>query len=245
MYYLPVKGIGTSSRAWVDPRDNPVTIVRHAGRLLRTEGPAGLLNGLWRFSVALGHRLYRNHHCRIYDLHTGEAASVSVAPPCDNVHVHIIESQEDALRLAQEGYENVLVSVSGMKRRLDAGAVAACAFVDSEFASVDWMAFSDDAKRKVDPLPFAVDFENGEAASGAAFTVRRFRRKGIGTYRISSQVRYLRDRGYRVCRCSIGSDNVPSQRCIERYGARFKRIGYLRRFLWWKTWCEIPVQSEP
>jgi len=244
VYHLPVKAVFTGSREWVDPRDNPVTVLRHAIALLRSEGPYGLIAGVGRFFTAMWPRVYRNSWCRIYELAVDEAVRVEVPAPFEGITLHIVESREDVLKLSEDGCDNLLEAVYDMGRRLDAGAVAACAFVGREFASIDWIAFSKRAKREVEPLPIRVDFENGEAVSGAAFTVRRFRGRGIGTYRVSRQAAYLQSLGYHVCYSTIAVDNVPSQRCVERYGARFVRVGHQRRFLWWSSWSVKAVGTD-
>ncbi|MBE9505774.1 MAG: hypothetical protein IMY84_03080 [Chloroflexi bacterium] len=209
---------------------------------MRTDGFRGLLYGLGRFVVSLIHLVYRNERLRLYQLRIDEAGSLPVDAPLERLELHVIETVEDADRLAVQGYENTLLTIPHLARTLDSGAVAVCAFVGVEFASIDWMAFSEDAKRSFDRLPYRVEFENGEACTGGAFTAGRFRGKGIGMYRLSQELLYMRDRGYHVCRNAIPVDNVPSQRCVERLGARFCRVGHYRRVLAWTSWKETPVK---
>lgn len=231
----------SAAPARVTPKDSPSVVARRAVTLIRTEGVAGLLCGVGRLAAAAWHSVYRNLEFRIYELCVDEAASLPAMPPLDDISLHMVESREDALELARQGFENVLEVMPRTERRLGHGAVAACAFVGWEFASIDWIASSEEAKEAIDRIPYGVDFAHGEAASAAAFTVRRFRNKGIGTYRISMQARYLQARGYRVCRSSIAAANVASQRCVEKYGAQFHIVGRRRRFLWWRTWKETAV----
>jgi hypothetical protein len=49
----------------------------------------------------------------------------------------------------------------------------------------------------------------------------RFRRRGVGEYRFSAEVQYLRARGCHVCYKHDRRLEHPSQRCVERYGATF------------------------
>lgn len=104
------------------------------------------------------------------------------------------------------------------------------------------MAFSEEAKRSFDRLPYRVEFENGEACTGGAVTLRRLRGQGISRYRLSQELRYMLDHGYHVCRNAVPVDNVPSQRLVERFGARYGRMGHFRRVLWWTDWRETPVE---
>ena len=232
---------GESAR-WVAPTDGFLSVVRRAWPLVRTEGFSGLLCGLQRFVAALIRRVYRSEHSRLYELRIDEAGSLPADAPFERLKLHVIETVEDADRLTAQGYENTVLTIPHLARRLDSGAVAVCAFIGMEFASIDWMAFSEDAKRSFDRLPYRVEFESGEACTGGAFTVRRLRGHGIGTYRLSQELLYMRDRGCHVCRNAIPIDNIPSQRCVETFGARFGRIGHYRRVLWWTDWRETPVE---
>ena len=104
------------------------------------------------------------------------------------------------------------------------------------------MAFSQNSKLSIDELPYEVDFKNGGVCTGGAFTARRFRWRGIATYRFSVQVQYMHRRGRLVCRNAIAPDNIPSQRGVERHGGRHDRIGQIRRILCWESWTETVVQ---
>jgi GNAT superfamily N-acetyltransferase len=216
--------------------DRPSVVARRAITLLQTEGLVGLVRGFGRLVVAVRRSVYRSSTFRVYDLYVEEAASMPAMPPFDGMSVHVIASRDDASKLAERGYEDVLVLLPSTGRRLDSGAVAACAFVGREFVSIDWIAFTEEARRAIDRTPYDIDFAHGEVMSAAAYTVPRFRNRGIGTYRVSVQARYLQVRGYRVCRSTIGATNVASQRCVERYGAQFHTIVRSRRFLWWRHW---------
>ena len=232
------------SVARASPADSPVSVIRCAWSLVRTEGFLGLLYGLGRFVVALTHQVYRSERYRLYELRIDEAGSLPIDAPLEQLRLCVVETTEDAVRLAAQGYEDILLAIPGLARRLDSGAVAVCAFVDMAFASIDWMAFSEEAKRSFDRFPFRVEFENGEACTGGAFTARRFRGKGIATYRLSRQLLYMRNHGYHVCRNAIAVGNVPSQRCVERFGARFDRVAHCRRVFRWTKWTEYPVAGS-
>jgi hypothetical protein len=229
---------------WVAPGKNAAMLLRRGITLLRTEGFGGLIRGACRYLATVRRLLYRSDDVRVYHLNVAAAARVPVAAPCQGVHLHIIETRDDALALAREGYENVLDLVPGAGRRLSAGLVAACAFIDSELASLDWIALTPRGEEIVDPAPYLVDFGRGEACTGGAFTVRRFRRRGIAAYRFSIQVQYLLRRGCPVCHNSIAVANVASQRCVERYGATFDAVLRRRRLLGKLTYRETPMPAS-
>jgi len=220
-----------ASRKWVSPRDNPLVIVRRARELLRQEGLTGLLAGAGRYLRWVLQWVYTHELLRAYHLSVAEAAAMRVTPPGDNVQVYVIESREDAMRLSEEGFESVLEAVPGAERRLRCGAVAACAFLGRELASIDWMALSERAKPAVDSFPYRADFASSDACTGGAYTMPHLRGKGLAAYRFSAQVAYLYAKGRRTCYNAIAVDNIPSQRTVERYGATFDAVFRHRRFM--------------
>jgi GNAT superfamily N-acetyltransferase len=221
--------------------------VRHACDLIRREGLSGILSGVGRFLDELRRSVYRTNYVRHYRLDVDAAVAVSVTPP-PGVQVHFIASREDALRLVADGFDDVLKVVPGTGRRLGHGAVAACAFVGTELASIDWIALTARARPVVDPLPYRIDFQGGEACTGGAFTMRRFRRQGIASYRFNQAVHYLHARGFHTCHDAIEADNVASQRCVERSGATFDAVYHERRVFgrssYKEVWCKAPAMGD-
>ena len=189
------------------------------------------MTGVGRFLKVLLERVYSQRYLRLYQLQIAQAAAVPVTVPLDDVRLLVIESRKQALELAAQGFENILEATPGAGRRLSHGCVAACAFMGRELVSIDWMALTDRAKRALDALPISVDFAAGEAYASGAFTVRRWRGRGIGSYRFSAVVTYLHARGYHTCYSYNAIDNLPSQRCVERYGATFEAVFLHRRVL--------------
>ena len=243
--YRPSYPVGRSSSrspAWVSHRDGLTTILRRAWRLLRAEGLAGLVSGSGQFLAELWRRVFRCETYRLYEFRVDDAALLPLPVPSEEIEMRMVETREDARRLVAEGYEDVMSTVPLFERRLDSGAVAACAFVGKEFASIDWMAFSVTAKLSFDQRPYKVDFAKGEVCTGGAFTVRRFRRRGIAACRFSRQVQYMHERGCTVYRTATRDDNTPSKRPVERYGGQVRRIGHWRRLLWSTSWTETAVE---
>lgn len=224
------QGTGTR-RKWVSPHDNPLVIMRRAVALAGQEGLTGVLSGAGRFLGSAHRRLYSNRLLRVYRLSVAEAAAVTVAAPMENLLLRMVESREDALKLAEEGFENILETMPGAEHKLRCGAVAACVFLGRELASIDWMALSDRAKRAIDIFPYPADFTTSDACTSGAFTMPHLRGKGIAAYRFSAQLSYLHARGRRTLYNTIAVDNLPSQRTVERYGATFCAVLRHRRVL--------------
>ena len=230
---------------WVTPRNRPADVVARAAGLISREGPGGFLRAAGRFLTVVSRRIYWSREVRFYHLSIDKAATVRVTAPCDNVSLHVIESSGQALDLAARGFENILEALPGAGRKLDRGAVAACAFVGHELASIDWMALSDEARPAVDDTPYPLRLADGEACTGGAYTMPRFRRRGIGEYRFSAEVQYLRARGCHVCYNTIAVWNIPSQRCVERYGATFDVVFRHRRLLGRDSYRTVRTAARP
>ena len=79
-----------------------------------------------------------------------------------------------------------------------ARARAVCAFVDRQFAYIGWVVTSANAKRSFDPLPYHVAFDQGEGATGGAWTVPTFRGLGLHRYVFGRGLALLRRKGCTV-----------------------------------------------
>jgi hypothetical protein len=164
-------------------------------------------------------------------------------PGIDGVEVHVVESERDVDDLVAAGYEDLRLVVERATARLSAGAVGVCAYVNKEFAYVGWVALSDAAKHTFDRLPYRVDYTSGEGCTGGAWTLPSLRGAGLYAYVFGHELRYLRDVGRTVCRNSIGTGNVASQRGQARYGAQLCAVGRLYRVLCWRRWVETPAEG--
>jgi len=234
-----IRSTDGTRRKWVSPRDNPLIVARRARALARQEGLGGLLSGVGRYLGRVLRWLHTHELVRVYHLSVAEAAALPVTAPMEGLHLRIIESPQDALRLAEEGFDNILEAVPAAGRKLRGGAVAACAFMGRELASIDWMALSDRAKLAVDPFPYPGYSAESDACTGGAFTMPHLRGKGIAAHRFSAQVAYLHAAGRRTCYNAIAVDNVPSQRTVERYGATFDAIFHRRVILGHRSYEQV------
>ncbi len=203
---------------------------------------SGLIRGVLRFGRVLLKAAYTDELMYVYKLPIEHAGPLPWPAPIEQCECHVIEDNAAADALVSQGYDDFRVMIPPARTRLEQGAVAACAYVDKAFASVDWMAFSQRAQRSIDGLPYRVSYEDHHAYTGGALTQPQFRNMGIGTYRLSQQLRYMRDHGSTVSCCVIRTDNVPSQRCVEKHGAQVSRICRQHRFLGWRRWTEHSVK---
>ncbi len=220
------------------PHSGAPASIRRAWTLLRSEGVRGLCHGSLRFGRELLAALYQDDLLYLYELPIDRAGPLPWEPPVAQCKCRIIEDNAGADALVMEGYEDFRIAIPSARKRLERGAVAAIAYVNRAFASIDWMLFSEDAQRSVGGSPCPVRYSDNHACTADALTSPQFRNMGIATYRLSEQLRYMRDRGIIVNCSAIRVDNVASQRCVEKHGAQVRRVCRYRRILGWKKWTE-------
>lgn len=219
-------------------------LMARARRLLKTEGVRGLMLGIARSWSALVQRAFWSERFLVHEFVLTELGDVSLAPPVAGLEVHVIEDEDDADRLAREGYEDFRLAIGCSGRRLESGAVAFCAHVDRVLAHIAWVALDADAKRSFDVLPYAVDFANGEGCSGGSRTFPRYRGRGIYRYVMGCRLAYLQSHGCTVCRNATLADNVPSLRGQEVFPHRVVSRGHVRRLFGRTRWTEYPSDER-
>lgn len=222
---------------------SPVPLMARATRLLKTEGVRGLMLGIGRFGSTLVQRAFWRESFLVYEFMLTEPGDVSLAPPVAGLEVHVIECEDDADRLALEGYEDFRLVLGTSGRRLESGAVAFCAHVDGVLAHVAWIALSEEAKQSFDVLPYAVDFANGEGCSGGSWTFPRYRGWGIYRYVMGWRLAYLQSHGCALCRNATVADNLPAIRGQEVFPHRVIGRAYLRILLGRRRWTEYPLDG--
>jgi GNAT superfamily N-acetyltransferase len=185
-----------------------------------------------------------SQHFYVYETPLGEGAPLNFPAPVEGCELHFIEGHAQAEALAAMGYDDLRFRVPGARRSLTRGNVAACAYMEKAFSSVDWIALSPGSLSGVARIAHKDTFREGHSCTTGAFTVPEFRNAGIGSYRLGGALRYLRDHGYSVCDSVIPVHNVPSRRCIERFGGRVVRVGHYRSLLRLVRWTERAV-DEP
>jgi len=100
-------------------------------------------------------------------------------------------------------------------------------FLDGKVVSRILVGFDEDTKRVISPLPYKVDFENGQVFTDYAFTLPGYREKGISLYLL-----YMIHKTYPSARCTIEKGNAAMHRRHKRLGgvivgegSRLKVIG--------------------
>ena len=217
-----------------------VSLMARATRLLKAEGVRGLVLGIGRFGSTLVQRAFWRERFLVHEFVLTELGDASLAPPVAGLEVHVIECEDDADRLVQEGCEDFGLAIGSSRRRLASGAVAFCAHVDGVLAHVAWIALSEEAKQSFDVLPYRVAFDRGEGCSGGSWTFPRYRGRGIYRYVMGWRLSYLQSRGCTLCRNATLADNVPAIRGQEVFPHRVIGMAHVRRLFGRMRWTEYP-----
>lgn len=215
----------------------PTALFRRARHIFQTEGLIPLLRTAFNF---LAPYLFQYDTYYLYEHVIKERKEADFMPTIQGFTVHIVTSNEQADKLAADGFDPRSHSVYS-RGRLDKGAIALCIFVGRELAHIGWMAMSQEAKDTFDSLPYKVDFSHKEACTGATVTIPKYRGNGLMTYGYFKRFQYLWERGITISRNAVATNNIASQRVHAKFGPRiYARARYLK-VLKWKFWKETPI----
>jgi len=218
-------------------------LVHRALSLLRQEGLTGFASGLLRHIRVLLRRVACAGDYYVYRYPIPEVDPDANRPRVGNLEVRVVDSLADISALVECGYEDPRTRAVTVERRLAAGAVAVCGFVDHRIAYVGWVALSLPAKLSFDAGPYRVAFDDGEAVTGGAWTAPEYRGTGLYRYMFWRELALLRQRGRTVYRNVIAVGNVASRRGQAGYGAQVCARGRLTYVLGWSRWTETPMSG--
>jgi hypothetical protein len=230
-----------------------MSLQHYIGRVKHIYQTEGLLPVLKRAFTIVHWHIFRNRTFFLSRYFTDAVAGLNEAdyiPKVDNFTFEIITTNEQAEQLERNGF--ILYSGTvNVKERLDAGAVAFCAFVDNELASIGWLALDRKAMRSLlEPLisvNFAgltsVAFQDAEAYSGGAITNPNFRGKGLHTYVLFKRLQYLHNLNIKIARVVIADNNQPSLQTNAKFPHQTYARGRLVRILHFQIWRETPIDN--
>ena len=189
-----------------------MSLTARARKLWLDGGMTGLARGVGRLVGMLVKRVFfrADYYVQVFDLMAIDDSHSVV--PVEGLQVHVVESDSDARRLVEQGYEDFRLTVPGATRCIDAGAVGLCAYVGHTLAHIAWVGLDEKAKQGFDVLAYTVRFDQGEGCSGGSWTFPSYRGKGIYRHVMWRRFNYLRGHGCLVCRHATGVSNVASLR---------------------------------
>jgi hypothetical protein len=206
-----------------------------ARQVVESEGLRALCQTVVRRYVADCRRfyLYEHHH-----RHWPEGAFL---PHIEQFEERFISSNEVADEVASE-FQDLRQVVENGRRGLESGAVAFCVYAGRDVAHVAWLATSERARRAVDHLGYVVHFDDGEAWTGAAYTVPAYRGRGLLAYGCQRRFEYLLRRGCSVSRGAVEMSNDASHRATMRFEPRVYAIGRQWRLCGKRWWRQTVVE---
>lgn len=224
----------TSSKASV--------LLRKGKDILREEGLLALVKRAFLFvlrSLFFSHEIYY-----IYEKTLNDSDEVKLTSRIQNWTLKIVSEPEHVDELVTEGFNiGWYFGPEEIKKRVSRRAVLFCVFVGNELAHVTWVALGEKAKRKIDGLPFKIDFQKGEVCSGASLTKPQYRGRGILSYTYSHIFPYLAKQGFVKDKFTVHENNIHSQRAHSKLNPTTTRRGRCLKILWWKFWREKPMKE--
>ena len=156
----------------------------------------------------------------------------------------ILHDKQELEELGSRGFKFGLAKKSTLIA-LSNEAIVFCVFVDKELAHIGRLALTEHGKQFVDRQPYRVNFERGEACTGATWTSRKFRGKGLMKYGYFRRFEFLRERGITTSRNAVERTNIASQRVHAKFNPRIYTTAEYRKFLFlFKSWKETPLAAD-
>jgi hypothetical protein len=208
-----------------------------AAHILKEEGPVVLTSRA--LSWLLRHAFqYRHYYVAIVT--KSEEDEADFAPRIKDFSVKVVATPAEIDNLQTEGF-SLGAHEASVRRFVDCGAHVWCVFVGTELAHINCMAFDERGKRVIDPVPFRVEFRNGEICGGTAVTVPKFRRLHIRTY-----IGYLRrqwawEHGFLAMKNSFDTTNIAALAEASRYRSQIVSECRYVKFLWIRHVSETKV----
>lgn len=212
--------------------------------ILRTEG---LLSLATRVAVylksSLSHSIFLHRTYYLYEQTLGDFNEEDFIPRIQNITCEFVSTNQQASKLAANGFEDIRSRLLNTKRFLDGGAIACCIYHGRELVHISWIVTTEQAKSTVGYAPLQVHFSNNEACTAHASTVPKYRGKGLMTYSRLKRLQYMKERGIISTRNTVHTSNTSVQKILTKLGAtRYARARHIKIF-WWQYWREVPIQD--
>lgn len=202
---------------------------KRAWEVFREEGLASLIRKSLKFISWVLY--YRSEHY-LYSCHIEGAYMAGLKPKTANTVFKVVSTWQEVEVLRKEGYDLPMENAR-THCKLGKGITAWCAFDGKELGNITWVAMSRKARYNADPLPYEVDFENGEVCCGGVITSPKHRRKGLMAYCWNMGIKQLEEQGKKTLKCSANTNNEVSKRVISKFKpVRYAKVKRLRLLCW-------------
>jgi hypothetical protein len=212
-----------------------------ARNIAYTEGSFSLIKRAFHY---LGHYVFFTEEYYVREHFYGDIRVSDFLPRIKEVDFRIVSGNKVAMELAQEIGNDFRDIVMNARRRLDAGAVAFCVFVENELASIVWVGLTPQAKKSINPQPYFIDFSNGAGCTGGGETIPKYRNMGLMAYACYHRNSFLRDHGIKMLIGIDATDNEAIYRVQSKFPSRLRARARYINLLWWKYWKETPLPDD-
>lgn len=217
-----------------------LSMPKRAWEVFREEGLASLIRKSLKFISWVLY--YRSEHY-LYSCHIEGAHMAGLKPKTANTVFKVVSTWQEVEALRKEGYDLPMENAR-THRKLGKGITAWCVFAGRELGSITWVAMSRKARYNADPLPYEVDFENGEVCCGGVITSPKHRQKGLYEYGLLMGLRYLEEKGKKYFKCSANTNNKAPNWVIAKFNpvcyAEVKRL----RILCWRFYRRRELKEK-
>jgi hypothetical protein len=209
--------------------------------ILRSEGAIPLLKRLFTylaFQIFCRQEFYVRHHF------VGELNEADFLPRIKDFSFKLITSNEMADELAEQVGFDFREQVLHARRRLDAGAVAFCIFIQNQLAHISWLGLSQEAKRAINPQPYRVDFAWHQGCVGRAETYPPYKGLRLMAYACFKRNEYMKEHGITTAIGIDETDNIAIYKAQSGIPTKIHTKARYMKFLWWQYWKETPLPED-
>lgn len=212
-------------------------LLSKASDIFNNEGMASLIRRAVAYFIS---RVFRFGIYLLYEHSTETRDENKFQPKIKEFTFKLISTNNQADELVGEGFDDIRKAqvIVNVKKCLDKGGIAFCFFVGKELAHIGWLAFTENAKRCFDKLPYSVNFNLKQACSGGTVTITKYEGNGFMKYGYYKRFEYCRERGYTTTRNAVAINNIAAQKAHGKFAPTIYAKAYYVQILCWQFWKE-------
>lgn len=182
---------------------------------------------------------FQSYSCYLYESTLIKRNEADFLPRVGNLTFKLVTKIPQLDELASAGFDLSQIDTE-TRSALEKGAMAGLLFVDSELASMEWAAMTEQANRAINIYPLKIDFSQKEAYASGVWTNPKFRRNGLHTYVYYKVYDFLRINGVKTVRSIVAIENIAAQKAHEKFAPHEKLHGRARylKILGFQFWSE-------
>jgi hypothetical protein len=209
--------------------------------ILQSEGAIPLLKRLFAY---LSSQIFCRGEFYVRYHFVGELDEADFLPRVKDFSFKLTTSNEAADELAEQVGFDFREQIPRARRRLDAGAVAFCIFMQNRLVHISWIGFSQEEQRTMNSQPYKVNFSQNQACLGAAETDPRYRGLGLMAYACFQRHQYMKEHGITTAIGIDETDNIAIYKIHSRLPSKIYTKARYMKLLWWQYWKETPFLED-